>query len=595
MKFNFKKITSVLASAVMLGSTVGIAAAANYPAPFIEGGGADVTVVVTSGTHSGAASDWSAAVNLGQSLQTELAKQTASTTTTSASASGGDSESLASSSQKLFWNSTMDAAKTTLTKTELPTLLADGTITDDAGTTYSYSQSITIGSRRIAYSTSGNDFEDPELIIDAGYTTTTPIYNYTVTLNKEINITSADVQGNDIELLGTKYTIGANSDSDAATKVLYLYGAGESVTLNEGEEATITVGGEDHVIKIHGITQVTTDRVSVSVDGSTVREIVEGSSSRVGGLEIYAKTVFYSAKESSQNYATLNIGSSKLKFQTAQNVYEGTDEDPIQNTLVTISTGSTGLSSMVLSIAMQDTTADYIKPGEDFSDPVLGGMKVSFAGVTPAIDDAARDSVVVDTDNQLRMRVTFSSALATGEELFNVLYDYDGSESTVAPVMNMSSGHAIHVVENEEILTGEYMVINSGDFGRIVKLTNVPTGALTANSKIYFQDALTGDQIWTEGLTIGTDGNATTNIDGQPYFFRVLNKTAGSTVNVTWGAGAGYAVVGTQTTIYPRIKLKSGAWIALLKPVTVTNGSTYVLPGVETLSTYEAGDALTFA
>ena len=42
MKFDFKKITSVLASAVMLGSTIGIAAAANYPSPFIVGGSADV-------------------------------------------------------------------------------------------------------------------------------------------------------------------------------------------------------------------------------------------------------------------------------------------------------------------------------------------------------------------------------------------------------------------------------------------------------------------------------------------------------------------------------------------------------------------------
>ena len=46
MKFNFKKVASVLASVVLLGSTVGIAAAANYPAPFVSGGVADLAVVV---------------------------------------------------------------------------------------------------------------------------------------------------------------------------------------------------------------------------------------------------------------------------------------------------------------------------------------------------------------------------------------------------------------------------------------------------------------------------------------------------------------------------------------------------------------------
>ena len=36
MKFNFKKIGSIIASSVMLASTIGFAAAANYPAPFVK-------------------------------------------------------------------------------------------------------------------------------------------------------------------------------------------------------------------------------------------------------------------------------------------------------------------------------------------------------------------------------------------------------------------------------------------------------------------------------------------------------------------------------------------------------------------------------
>ena len=37
MKFNYRKIASIFASAVMLTSTVGFAAAANYPSPFSSG------------------------------------------------------------------------------------------------------------------------------------------------------------------------------------------------------------------------------------------------------------------------------------------------------------------------------------------------------------------------------------------------------------------------------------------------------------------------------------------------------------------------------------------------------------------------------
>ena len=45
MKFNFRKVASTLASVAMLSSTVGFAAAAAWPAPFVENGVGDVTVV----------------------------------------------------------------------------------------------------------------------------------------------------------------------------------------------------------------------------------------------------------------------------------------------------------------------------------------------------------------------------------------------------------------------------------------------------------------------------------------------------------------------------------------------------------------------
>jgi hypothetical protein len=45
MRFNFRKISAIAASALMTGMTLGVAAAANYPAPFVSGGVANVAVV----------------------------------------------------------------------------------------------------------------------------------------------------------------------------------------------------------------------------------------------------------------------------------------------------------------------------------------------------------------------------------------------------------------------------------------------------------------------------------------------------------------------------------------------------------------------
>ena len=73
MKFSFKKIASVLVSAAMLGSTIGIAAAATtYPAPFVTSGGADVTIV--AGAASPSLVDSAAAINIVSDLSTELGK-----------------------------------------------------------------------------------------------------------------------------------------------------------------------------------------------------------------------------------------------------------------------------------------------------------------------------------------------------------------------------------------------------------------------------------------------------------------------------------------------------------------------------------------
>ena len=47
---NFKKISAITGSALMLGMTMGVAAAANYPAPFVSGGAANVAIVYGTGT-----------------------------------------------------------------------------------------------------------------------------------------------------------------------------------------------------------------------------------------------------------------------------------------------------------------------------------------------------------------------------------------------------------------------------------------------------------------------------------------------------------------------------------------------------------------
>ena len=474
--------------------------------------------------------------------------------------------------------------------------MAEGKVTDDSGTDYTYNQKVTPGDDiQIVYSTSSADFDDPELILEVGTSADTYLYQYKITFNKNINLTSSDVQGNDVEILGKKYTIGANSISDsAASAILYLYGEGESKTLNEGESVTVTLGGEEHTIELVGIDS--NGKCSVRVDDGSIKEISEGSSSKVGGIEVYVKNSFYSAKESSNNYAQLHIGTEKIILDQGTTVKKGSDETSIYGTDVGFTISGGLLSSLEINVSMQKPTKDYIKIGESYEDPVFGGMLVNFASVTPALDAETRDKILVDTDNNLNARVTFTSALAgtSGEYTLSFMKDQDSSESTVLPRLATSGNRTIHVVENETVKLNEYVVINSGDYGRIAQLTQVPSGGTisTTSDKIQLVDAVTGENLLgTSGLSLTVTNNkgyATSNIDGQPYYFSV-EPTNNQSVRITWGSGAGQEDYGDAKTIFPRIKLANGEWLSILTVVNVTKGITVSLPGVETLSTYEAG------
>ena len=67
MKFKFRKIASVLAAGLMLGSTVAFAGAA-YPEPFVKSGSGDAALVVGA---DAAATDMAAATDVGASLDSK--------------------------------------------------------------------------------------------------------------------------------------------------------------------------------------------------------------------------------------------------------------------------------------------------------------------------------------------------------------------------------------------------------------------------------------------------------------------------------------------------------------------------------------------
>jgi hypothetical protein len=164
MKINFRKISAVLASSVMSMSGVAFAAAASYPAPFVEGGVADVAIVY--GTGSGVSSlDIIQAGNIQSDLQANLGPSDQTDT----EVTGGDSVLIAKSSDNLNLGNTWGVFTGTVDDDDLSTLLADGTYVAEDNDDFDYEQKITLGTPTLTH------FRDSDYEEEAGLSEKTPV------------------------------------------------------------------------------------------------------------------------------------------------------------------------------------------------------------------------------------------------------------------------------------------------------------------------------------------------------------------------------------------------------------------------------------
>jgi hypothetical protein len=586
----FRKIASVVASALMIGSTMGAAFAANYPAPFVSSGNANVAIVYGS---NAAISDLSAAID----VQTNLNSKITGNSATAATTTGGNSVSLSTTSQQLLMNSTLNVARSVITKDHLPTLLADGSAYDSSGTEYKYTQTITPNgnSRQITFGKSGESI-DPIMLVNLGYQgTSAPVYNYTMTLSKALNVTDTNVIGTaELNILGNKYVIGANSDGNT----LYLYGSGQTTSVEEGETKTVDIDGEPHTISLIGTSSTTT--ATIEVDGVS-KSITKGSSYKfASGFEIYSKDMFHATKTGTLSTVDLLVGSKTLHFEDGQAIRVGADDTTILGTDVEITSGSVAggdITQIQVAQGAESSLGDYLKAGESYTDRVFGNLVLDFVGVVPTLESDTRDTVVLDTDNSVSARAKFTTDSSDKEYTMGYARDADNAADSSLTRVDLAYDNDLNisVQEGSNIKVNQYMVVNDNDEGRILQVISVPSGT-SSNDYARLRDVITGvDYDFSTGLTNKT--TAARSIGGSEYHLAVANTNADSalwTVNLTWGAGSAAGSEGTETTLFPRIKLANGEWISFLTSTSVNKDDTYQLPGNYLLSTYKTGSTLTW-
>jgi len=419
MKFNFKKIASVIASTVMLSSTVALAAAANYPAPFVSSGVADVAVVYGA---NAAQTDLVAATDITTNLNSKLVVAGAATTMT-----GGDSFKLEKTTNKFNLDEDLNDIYSTLDDEELSTVLASGVYWSDANEDFDYEQKIDLGDAALGF-WQDNDFNDQVPYIGFKLASGNHILNYTLDFTDAVDCgdfglvadttTPDDCETTDLSMLGRTYYI-VKTESTANGVKLTLLDSANSATVTDGETSALTVGGASYDV---GIVFVDSDEVILDVNGAQTNKLKEGDVFKVTGTEdlyIGVKSVLYNEKESGVSKVEISLGSGKIVLENKQEVeFNGEDvsdiTDPEAIVKAYITNTTTELNKIVLEWNMNDDA--WIAPGTDLILPGFETIKLSMGGFIEPSTDVT--SLETDSDDS----ITLSTTVSDGDVDFNILY-----------------------------------------------------------------------------------------------------------------------------------------------------------------------------
>ena len=540
----FRKAITVLGSAALIGMTVSAAAAASYPTPFTS----NTAIVVGTGAMQ---QDTTGAVDIAADLGARNAGVIGGALGGTIT---GKSQSLASGSDLLYLNDDLAENVQTITKSDLPTVLADGTFTDDDGTDYGYEQTLTVGASTtngFAFSNSDNDLDDPALILALSTSTSTPIYNLTANFNTAIPFNATASEGEDITLFGKTYTVGTATDADT----LVLLGGAGSANINVGDSQSITVGDETFDVSLNGLSS---DSVaSVAVNGET-KTFTQGQTKEVGGVDVYVKTIFRTGDDT--GYAEIQLGAGKLTFEDGNAVQTGSDNDDIEGTLVTMTGGANATTTLTISVVAADNDGNHLLVGDSFADPVFGTIVVNFDSVENG------PTFVGEKDTG---RTDLEIQKGGNRELQLMLTDNADNTATIPFVYQNATadddGNAIHLVEGATISDEEYFILNSGNYQYFMQMTKVDADS---SGQVTFKDQLSGESYGTgSGANIETSDTVTINN-------QVFTITTVSSTSVTVTSSDYKLTNGGLVDVFPMLELVSGedTRVAMTDNVTALTG-----------------------
>lgn len=366
MKLNFKKISAVLGSFVMTGATLGFAAAAAYPAPFVQSGTANVAIVY--GTGQGVSSlDMVQAQNIQNSLATYV-------TGGSTSVDGGESFMLDKSSNHFNFANALNAVYATLDEDQMD-FLDKGTY-DDGSVDETFEQKITLSTKALTLF-SDTDYNSKEPTVGFHWTNGQSILEYEFNLDDDVNYTL--MVGTDMPLLGNSYYVLAAS----ATQIDILDTANSQV-MNEGETVTVELDGTSYTVSVAVYSDSTGSYARFIVNGETAEKLYAGQFDEISNdVYIVAKSVDYVSKDTGTSQVEFSLGKGKIELIDGEEAELNNEDIDGLNVIITDGSSTSFLDTLTLNWTSDKDT--FLTEEDSIAMPGFGVIQLVFGGLeTPA-------------------------------------------------------------------------------------------------------------------------------------------------------------------------------------------------------------------
>ena len=464
----FKKISAIFSGLLMVGMTAGIAAAASYPAPFVDNGVADVAIVY--GTGVGVSTlDMVQAGN----IQTSLGGSVEGEATT---IEGGDSYKFEKTSTKFnLGNNITGVIASSINDDELPVLLKPGKYLNDENAEIDYTQKIVIGANNQLTMFTDNDYKEDEPTVGFRIPASQEVLTYTLTFDDTLYV--KDMPTTDLPIMGTSYYVLSNT----STTTLTLLDSATETVLSEGETATV----DGKQISVEYIGSATT--VKLNVAGEITNTLNAGDTYKLNdGSYVGIKEILYSTKEGTISKVEFSLGSGKLKLTNGEEVQINDNAVPGLTSAFSI-TGAGVIPSIALTWTAED--ALFITEGNSITMPSFEAVSLSYGGLNYPLEETIEVQKGGTTYAQLN-----NFPLKDGEVDINFLY---GDSTSYTQLGKDGTGRLVtaNIADGNSTLTfdkdlDDYFVVSWTDASDaesyLVRFTNF-VGSSTETNKTDFQ------------------------------------------------------------------------------------------------------------